>query len=176
MKHLKVTSIIVACALGAAAFLFVAASSEQPAPKPTATASKQAPKWELPGLDGKKVQSSEFAGKVIILDFWATWCGPCRMEIPGFIELQKKYEKLGLVVVGVSLDQDGTEVVKAFKEKFGVNYPLVMGDAKVVEAFGGVEAIPTTFIIDRAGRIVNQHVGYADKAEFEREIKPLLKL
>lgn len=76
MKHLKVTSIILAFVLGAAAFLFVAASSEQPAPKPTATASKQAPEWQLPGLDGKNVQSSEFAGKVVILDFWATWCGP----------------------------------------------------------------------------------------------------
>lgn len=134
------------------------------------------PAWELKGMDGKLVKSSDFAGKVVILDFWATWCGPCRMEIPGFIELQKQYADKGLVVVGVSLDQEGVSAVKPFMEKMGINYPIVLGDEAVVSAFGGVEGIPTTFIIDRSGQIVGKHVGYAPKAEFESEIKPLLKL
>lgn len=176
MKNMKATSIIIPIVLCAAALLFLAASSKQPAPNPSTTSGKAAPRWELAGLDGKRVQSEDFAGKVVILDFWATWCGPCRMEIPGFVELQKKYEKQGLVVIGVSLDQGGAETVKAFTQKLGMHYPVVMGDANVVEAFGGVEAIPTTFIIDRAGRIAGQHIGYTDQAEFEKEIKPLLNL
>lgn len=140
------------------------------------TPAAPSPAWELKGVDGKPVKSSDFAGKVVILDFWATWCGPCRMEIPGFIELQKQYADKGLVVVGVSLDQDGASVVKSFMDKTGINYPVVLGDETIVNAFGGVEGIPTTFIIDRNGQIVGKHVGYAAKAEFESEIKPLLKL
>jgi thiol-disulfide isomerase/thioredoxin len=138
--------------------------------------STPSPTWELKGVDGRRAKSSDFAGKVVILDFWATWCGPCRMEIPGFIELQKQYADKGLVVVGVSLDQDGASVVKSFMDKVGINYPVVLGDETIVNSFGGVEGIPTTFIIDRSGQIVGKHVGYAAKAEFESEIKPLLKL
>jgi len=141
-----------------------------------AATSMPSPAWELKGVDGKLVKFSDFAGKVVILDFWATWCGPCRMEIPGFIELQKQYADKGLVVVGVSLDQDGASVVKTFMDKTGIIYPVVLGDETIVCAFGGVEGIPTTFIIDRNGRIVGMHVGYTEKTEFESEIKPLLKL
>lgn len=133
------------------------------------------PAWELKGVDGKTVKSTDFAGMVVILDFWATWCGPCRMEIPGFIELQKEYAKDGLAVVGVSLDQEGATVLKPFIEQMGINYPIVIGDENIVNAFGGVQSIPTTFIIDRSGQIVGKHVGYTAKAEFESEIKPLLK-
>jgi thiol-disulfide isomerase/thioredoxin len=140
---------------------------------PTSTRTPS-PAWELKDVSGKAVKSSDFADKVVILDFWATWCGPCRMEIPGFIELQKQYADKGLVVVGVSLDQDGASAVKPFIEKMGINYPIVLGDETVVSAFGGVEGIPTTFIIDRKGQIVRKHVGYAPKAEFEADIKPLL--
>ena len=96
------------------------------------------------------------------------------MEIPGFIELQKQYADKGLVVIGVSLDQDGASAVKPFSEKLGINYPIVLGDETIVSAFGGIEGIPATFIIDREGRIVRKHVGYAPKAEFEADIKPLL--
>lgn len=138
-----------------------------------ATANQPSPAWELKDVDDKTVKSSDFAGKVVILDFWATWCGPCRMEIPGFIELQKQYADKGLVVIGVSLDQDGASAVKPFAEKMGINYPIVLGDETIVSAFGGIEGIPTTFIIDRTGNIVRKHVGYASKAEFEADIKPL---
>jgi thiol-disulfide isomerase/thioredoxin len=173
--------ILVGLFIAATAVVLALTAARKPSTSPneaTSTSASPAPSpaWELKGVDGKPVKSSDFAGKVVILDFWATWCGPCRMEIPGFIELQKQYADKGLVVVGVSLDQDGASVVKSFMDKTGINYPVVLGDETIVNAFGGVEGIPTTFIIDRDGRIVGKHVGYAPKAEFESEIKPLLQL
>jgi thiol-disulfide isomerase/thioredoxin len=134
----------------------------------------KAPAWELSDPDGKPVKSSDFAGKVVILDFWATWCPPCKAEIPGFVELQEKYRDKGLVIVGVSLDEQGPAVVKPFMQQFQINYPIVMGDEKTAQDFGGVTAIPTTFIIDKAGNIVKKHVGFAPKENFEKEITPLL--
>lgn len=135
---------------------------------------KPAPGWELQDLDGKTVRSTDFKGKVLILDFWATWCPPCRAEIPGFIELQKKYSAQGLAVVGVSVDQASSDIVKSFAQKMGINYPVVLTDTKIVDAYCGIEGLPTTFIIDRTGRIVNQHLGFTEKSEIEAEIKPLL--
>jgi peroxiredoxin len=99
---------------------------------------------------------------------------PCREEIPGLVELQKQYGDKGVVVVGLSLDQGGPELVKRFVERFKINYPVVMADEKIVKEFGSVEAVPTTFIIDREGRIAGKHIGFAEKAVFEREIKSLL--
>jgi thiol-disulfide isomerase/thioredoxin len=133
-----------------------------------------APDWELTDLNGKLVKFSDFRGHVLILDFWATWCAPCRIEIPHFVELQKQYGDKGLTVIGVSLDEQGPEVVKKFVKRLGVNYAIVVGNQKVVEAYGGVYAIPTTFVIDRQGRIVSEHMGYDDKEVFEKEIQSLL--
>ncbi len=133
-----------------------------------------APAWELRDVDGQPVSSRQFLGQVVLLDFWATWCPPCRAEIPGFVELQSKYADKGLVVVGVSLDRTGPASVKEFMQRFSMNYPVVMGDEAITQAFGGIKGIPTTFIINRKGHIVTRHVGYADKETFENEIKPLL--
>ena len=132
------------------------------------------PGWSLRDLSGKFVNSDEFKGKVVILNFWATWCAPCRAEIPGFVELHQRYADKGLVIVGISLDRKGSAAVSTFKEKFGMNYRVVMGDERVVKAFGGIEALPTTFVIDRAGKIARVHVGYADAKTFEEDVKPLL--
>jgi thiol-disulfide isomerase/thioredoxin len=140
----------------------------------TSTARTPAPDWQLNDLNGKMVKFSDFRGKVVILDFWATWCAPCRIEIPHFVELQKQYGDKGLTVIGVSLDEQGQEIVKKFVKRLGVIYPIVMGNEKVVEAYGGIYAILTTFVIDRRGRIVSQHIGYDDKAVFEKEIQSLL--
>lgn len=139
-----------------------------------AAGSGKAPDWELQDVDGKIVKSSDFKGKVVILDFWATWCPPCRAEIPSFINLQKKYEKQGLVIIGISSDEESS-VVKRFMAANKINYPVVMADSKVSEAFGGVEAIPTTFVINPQGQIVSKHVGLTPESTFEKEIKPLLK-
>lgn len=177
MKH----KTILFAGLGAVAMVALLALVATPSHLSLANAAEAAsadpvpgPAWQLKNVNGQPVKSSDFAGKVVILDFWATWCPPCRMEIPGFIELQKQYADKGLVVIGVSLDQDGAAGVKQFMDKQGMTYPVVLGDQKIVSAFGGVEGIPTTFIIDRKGRIIRKHVGYTEKSEFEAEIKPLL--
>jgi thiol-disulfide isomerase/thioredoxin len=173
MRHLRSLAL---AALFAAALLAWAASSLRPLFRSmTANAgdSAKAPAWELKDLDGKLVKSSDFDGRVVILDFWATWCAPCKVEIPGFVELQKEYRDRGLVVVGVSLDEDGPAKIKRFVTQFGMNYPVVLGDAGLMKDFGGT-AIPTTVIIDRSGNIVARHVGFVPKETIENEIKPLL--
>jgi thiol-disulfide isomerase/thioredoxin len=163
-------------ALFALAFLAWGISSLRPLVRSIAgssTALNEAPAWELKDLDGQVVKSSEFLGKVVILDFWATWCAPCKAEIPGFIALQKQYGDRGLVVIGVSLDDQGPVVVKHFMADFEMNYRVVLGDVVLMQAFGGT-AIPTTVIINRAGKIVARHVGFTPRETFEKEIKPLL--
>ena len=140
-----------------------------------AAESRPAPAWQLKNVDGRSVTSDQFKGKLVVLDFWATWCAPCRAEIPGYNELQKKYGKEGLVVVGVSLDQEGPAVVKKFMAGQRMNYPVVMGDEKIVKAFGGVEGIPTTFLIDRNGVIRHRKLGAMPTADYEAILKPLLK-
>ena len=134
----------------------------------------QAPAWTLPDLNGKPVHLADYKGKVVILDFWATWCPPCRAEIPGFIDLQKKYGAKGLVVIGASVDQDGPPVVSAFVTQNHMNYQIVMANEDVTKAYGGIEGIPTTFVIDPSGQIVKSYVGATEESEFETRIKPLL--
>ncbi len=140
----------------------------------TTTQNRVAPDWRLTSLDGKAIKLSDFKGKVVVLNFWATWCPPCRREIPDFVALQKQYADKGLVIIGVSLDEGGAAVVKPFVKKIGINYPVVMGDQKTIAAYGGIQVVPTTFIIDKTGKVAAQHEGGADRATFESEIKPLL--
>lgn len=147
----------------------MAAKSEMALPKLGA-----APQWKLQDIAGKPVTAADFKGKVVVVDFWATWCPPCREEVPGYVELQNKYGKDGLMIVGVSLDQAGPEVVKAFAAKYGVNYPMVMGDEAVVTAFGGIEALPTTFLIDAQGQIRDRKVGMESKEDYEKKIVAVL--
>jgi peroxiredoxin len=129
---------------------------------------KPAPAWTLPDLAGEMVSSAQFKGKVVIVDFWATWCGPCVEEIPGYIALQEKHGKDGLIIIGISLDRRGPESVKKFAAKHRMNYTVLMGDAAVVEAFGNFDAIPTTFIIDREGNIRERKTGGMPAADFEK--------
>ena len=135
---------------------------------------KLAPVWELTDLAGKTVRWADFKDKVVVLDFWATWCPPCRAEIPDFIALQKKYSAQGLVVIGVSVDQASLKTVKLFAEKNGINYPVLLADNKIVDSFCGIVGLPTTFIIDRNGNIVKQHLGFTPPATIENEVKALL--
>jgi thiol-disulfide isomerase/thioredoxin len=123
--------------------------------------SKAAPDWQLNDVEGKSVKLSDFKGKVVILDFWATWCPPCRAEIPGFVALQKKYADRGFTMIG-------------FMSKFAMNYPVVIGNQKVTDDYGGIRAIPTTFVIDQQGNIVTGFEGFTDQATFESVIVPLL--
>ena len=149
----------------------VAASTLRAEPVPSAPA----PAWTLKDVEGKAVSMAQFKGKVVVVDFWATWCPPCRAEIPGYIKLQEKYGKDGLVIVGISLDQKGPAVVKKFIADQKVNYTMVMADEEVVAAFGGMEAIPTTFLIDRAGNIRDRKVGAVSAEEYEKTVLAVLK-
>ena len=133
-----------------------------------------APDFTLPKFKGGQFTLSSLKGKVIILDFWATWCGPCRMEIPGFVELYAKYKAKGLEIVGVALDKGGELAVGPFAKQYGINYTIVFGDRKITQKYGGIPGIPTTFIIDREGNLAGRHVGYASQEAFEEIIKKLL--
>lgn len=135
----------------------------------------KAPDFRLTTLDGTDVTTASLKGKVVVVDFWATWCGPCVAEIPGYIELHKKYAKDGLVIIGVSVDRGGVAKVKQFAEKNGMNYLVAMGDDGALgEAFGGFDAIPTTFLIDRDGHIRHQKTGSMPHADYEALVKQLL--
>lgn len=131
-----------------------------------------APNFTLPSLGGDDFILSSLKGKVIILDFWATWCSPCRKEIPGFIELYREYKDEGLEIVGVCLESEAA--VKPFAEETGINYALVFANQEIVQRYGGIRYVPTTFIIDRQGNIIKKHIGYTSRETFEEEIKELL--
>jgi len=126
-------------------------------------------------ITGKKVSLSDFKGKVILLDFWATWCVPCKQEIPGFIELQKKYGGRGLQIVGISVD-DPLNLAKEYATQMKMNYPILLAEGKedILKAYDPIPSIPVSIIIDRGGRIVSRHLGIASMDVFEQEIVPLL--
>jgi peroxiredoxin len=136
---------------------------------------KPAPDFALKDANGKVVHLADYQGKVVLLDFWATWCGPCVVEIPWFQEFQRKYKDRGFEVLGVSMDDDGWKAINPFVEKRKINYRVVLGDDKTGDQYGGLEALPTTFVIDRSGRIASVHVGLANKKDFEDAIKELLE-
>ena len=132
-----------------------------------------APAFSLIDINGRKLELADYKGKVVLLDFWATWCGPCRIEIPGFIQLQERYRDQGLAVLGIYID-DNAESVRDFYREFKMNYAVAAGDQRLVELYGGIVGLPTTFLIGRDGRIYSKHSGATDVAVFEEEIKVLL--
>jgi peroxiredoxin len=136
---------------------------------------KPAPEFTLKDADGKTVHISDYKGKVVLLDFFATWCGPCKIEIPWFKEMERKNKDRGFAVLGVSMDDEGWEIVKPFLADLGVNYRVVIGNDQTASMYGGVEALPTTFLIDKEGRIAAVHVGLASKQDFEDGIEQLLQ-
>ena len=135
---------------------------------------KSLPGFRLEDQSGTQVTNLEIEGKVVLLNSWATWCGPCRTEMPWFVEFQDRYRDSGFTVLAVSVDQEGWEVVRPFIEEQGLNFPVFVGDRDFGEAFGGVNVLPTTFIVDRTGKITARHRGLIDKSEYEKEIEALL--
>jgi thiol-disulfide isomerase/thioredoxin len=135
---------------------------------------KAAPDFTLQTLDGKNVSLSSFRGKGVLLNFWATWCGPCKIEMPWFVELQKEYGSQGLQIVGVAMDDSSTQDIQNFVKEMGVNYPVLIGKEAVGQAYGGVDVLPTTFFIDRDGKIVAREFGLQSRSLFVDNIKKAL--
>jgi peroxiredoxin len=134
----------------------------------------KAPDFSLKTSSGETITLSKLKGKVVVVNFWATWCGPCRAEIPGFIKVYEKYKSKGLEIVGVSLDQGGWNDVKPFVKKLTITYPVVLGNDRVAAEYGNIDAIPTTFIVDKEGNIIARHIGYMKEEDFENTIKSYL--
>ena len=141
----------------------VIAATQKPKATQTKSDLQTAPDFALKDLDGKELKLSDYKGKVVVLDFWATWCYPCRLEIPHLVALQKKFEKQGFSVIGISLDQGGAETVKPFYKMNNMNYPVVIGNEAILDSYGGIRGFPTTFIINQDGKIVKKYEGYAEK-------------
>ena len=137
------------------------------------TSAADALDFTLEAATGNSITLSNYKGKVVLLDFWATWCGGCKIEIPWFMEFAEKYKGEGLVVLGVSMDGDGWQSVKPFIKENKLNYPIVLGSDSVAERYG-VDAMPMTLLINRHGRIASSHIGLTDKSVFEDEIRTLL--
>ena len=139
----------------------------------TALQHSPAADFSLPQLNLQTLRLSDYRGKIVLLDFWATWCDPCREETPHLVELQNKYRDQGLQIIGVSMD-DGPEPVREFYQQFHMNYPVVMGNAEVSERYGGVLGLPIAFVIGRDGRIYARHIGATEVSVLEQEVKKLL--
>lgn len=136
---------------------------------------KSAPEFTLKDANGQTVHIADYKGKVVLLDFWATWCGPCKVEIPWFMEFEQQFKDKGFAVLGVSMDEDGWSVVKPYLVEMKVNYRIVLGNDQVGELYGGVESLPTTFLIDRQGKIASIHIGLSrGKEDFKNDIVHLL--
>jgi thiol-disulfide isomerase/thioredoxin len=133
-----------------------------------------APDFTLESLDGKTVSLSEYKGKAVLVNFWATWCGPCKIETPWLVELQNEYGSQGLQIVGVAMDDSGKDEIARFAKDMGMNYPVLLGKEAVGEAYGGVPALPESFFIGRDGKIVDKIMGIEGKSDIEAAIKKAL--
>ncbi len=172
--------IIAGAVLAGLALIFFAAFSGKDAHVDSAGKGVSAPLFSLAALNGEKIHLADFRGKVVILDFWATWCPPCQEGIPDLNRLYKEYRNAGLVVIGISLDRKGPDEVRRYLDQKGVEYINVMGSEDVFQAysglpgFGKIQGIPTAFIIDREGRLQRKFVGLTRKQTFEAAIKAIL--
>ena len=185
----KTTSVIGVGSLLACAFLWTGCSdfAVKPAPKakqeqkPAAPFSlnsavgQPTPAFSLKDANGQTVRPADYKGKVVLLDFWATWCGPCKIEIPWFIEMERQYKDQGFAVLGVSMDEDGWTAIKPYVQKMQMNYRVLLGNDDISTAYGGLDSLPTTLLIDRQGKIASVHVGVSmGKEEFKNAIVQLL--
>lgn len=130
--------------------------------------------FELTDLSGKPVKLADYRGKIVLVNFWATWCGPCQFEVPVFVKLKRQYQKRGFEVIGISMDEGSQEEVAEFARQYEINYPVAIGAFAKLDGFGPIKGLPTSFLIDRAGRIHSRHQGLLGLNEIERELPKLL--
>jgi thiol-disulfide isomerase/thioredoxin len=165
-------------------FLSASCNSSRPAPSPgtvpIATPSAAAavnpdhlPSFAITDLSGQEISPATLKGKVVLIDFWATWCPPCRKEIPHFNKLYARYREQGLIVIGLALDDKAAEV-RTFMRQMPIAYPVALASPELQQQFGGIEVYPTAFLFDREGRMIKKYLGYIYPDEFEREVKALL--
>jgi peroxiredoxin len=137
---------------------------------------QSAPEFELKDLQGKSVRLSDYQGKVVLLNFWATWCPPCKQEMPWFVDLQQRYGSQGLQVIGIAMDDGDQKTIGSFAQQLGVNYPVLLGKESVAEAYGNVQFLPDTFYIGRDGKILRHVQGLIDRKSIEEQVKGALSL
>jgi len=169
--------VLVVVAFVVALMLYVGYHKARHSERPRAarlTQSSPAPDFSLESLDGKTTRLSDFRGKAVLLNFWATWCGPCKIEMPWFVDFQKQYGSQGLQIVGVAMDDASKEDIGKFAKDMGVNYPILIGKEAVGDQYGGIPGLPETFLIARDGKIVDKIIGLRGKAEIEDAIKEAL--
>ena len=149
------------------------ASSARPAEK-----RKPAPDFQLKDANGQTFHLADYKGKVVLLNFWATWCGPCKIEIPWFAEFEREYKDRGFAVIGIAMDDEGWPVVKPYIDRRQMNYRVAVGSPEVEQLYGGgegIESLPTTFVIDRQGKVADVHIGLIGKSDYKDEIEELLR-
>jgi len=132
------------------------------------------PDFVLKDAAGRPLRLYGYKGKVVVLNFWATWCGPCKTEIPWFIQFEKEYQTRGFTVLGVSMDEDGWKVINPYVAEHKINYPIVLANEEINELYGGIEALPTTLLIGRDGKVAFLHAGLISREDYEKEIRKLL--
>jgi peroxiredoxin len=136
--------------------------------------SKVAPDFSLKDAKGERLSLADYKGSVVLLNFWATWCAPCRTEIPWFVDFETQFQPRGFTVLGVSMDEGGWQVINPYVREHKINYPIVLANEEVNELYGGIEALPTTLLIGRDGKVAFIHNGLISRAEYEKEIRQLL--
>jgi peroxiredoxin len=164
------TRVVICCLL----FVLVSVLTGCRSGAPKGRAGAGAPDFTVTDIQGKKLSLSDYKGKVVLLDFWATWCAPCLEEIPHFVDMQQQLGPQGFQTIGISMD-DGPEPVKKFYQEHKLNYPVAVGDSKLADSYGGILGLPVTFVINRDGQIRKKFVGATDPAVIEQEVVAALK-
>jgi peroxiredoxin len=170
--------VLIALAIVISTLLVFGIEKARHSPVPATSAVKlvgePAPDFALQSLDGKTMKLSDFRGKAVLLNFWATWCEPCKIEMPWFVDFEKKYGSQGLEIVGVAMDDASPSEISSFAEKMGVNYPVLVGKEEVGAQYGGVDYLPSTFYISRDGKILDHVFGLVSRSEIESNIQKAL--
>jgi thiol-disulfide isomerase/thioredoxin len=174
MKRNPLALVVVAVVVAGMLYFGFHSARRSSAGTPVLKAATLAPDFTLESLDGKNIRLSDLRGHAVLLNFWATWCSPCKIEMPWFVELQKEYGSQGLQIVGVAMDDASKQEIAQFAKDMGVNYPILIGKESVGDQYGGVPALPETFFIGRDGKLIDKIIGLKGKSEIEDDVKKAL--